>query len=39
MKYKLSALESFWYYASVILSFGFWFTVKVVMKKVLSEGK
>lgn len=39
MKYRMSALENFWYYFSVIFSFGFWFTVKVVMKKVLSEGK
>lgn len=37
MKYKMSFLENFWYYVMVILSFGFWFTVKCVMKKALSE--
>ena len=37
MKYKLSFLENFWYYVMVILSFGFWFTVKCVIKKAMSE--
>jgi len=36
-KYKLSGLESFWYYLSVICSLGFWYTVKVVIKKAMSE--
>ncbi len=36
-KAKLSAWEQLWYYLSVILSLGFWFTVKVVIKKALSE--
>ena len=36
-EYRLSGLESFWYYASVILSLGFWYTIKVVIKKAMSE--
>lgn len=35
--WKLSGLENFWYYVAVITSLGFWFTVKCVMKKALSE--
>ena len=37
MKYKLSKHEKLWYYISVIFSLGFWYTVKVVIKKALSE--
>lgn len=34
---KLSAIETLWYYLSVILSLGFWFTIKVVIKKAMIE--
>ena len=32
---KLTGWENFWYYTAVILSLGFWFTIKVVIKKAL----
>lgn len=35
--YKLSFIENLWYYLSVIVSFGLWYTVKVVIKKALNE--
>lgn len=36
-EFRLSFLEKMWYYTSVILSFGALYTVKVVIKKALSE--
>ena len=36
-KYDLTFLENIWYYLSVVCSLGLWFTVKVVIKKALSE--
>lgn len=37
MKKDLSFGEKLWYYAIVILSLGFWFGVKVVIKKAIIE--
>lgn len=34
---KLGALETLWYYAMNILTLGFWYTVKVVIKKAILE--
>lgn len=36
-EYKLSGFESFWYYLSVFVTLGYWYTVKVAYKKALSE--
>lgn len=36
-RWILSGLETFWYYCAVILSLGAWYTVKVVIKKAMSE--
>ena len=37
MNKKLSAWESFWYYLTVITSFGAMFGLKVVIKKAILE--
>lgn len=39
MNKKLSTIESFWYYFSVIFSFGIWYTVKVVIKKAILDAE
>jgi hypothetical protein len=36
---KLTGLESFFYYFSVILSFGFYWILKIVIKKAIIESK
>jgi hypothetical protein len=36
-RWKLSTLETFWYYLVVICTFGFWYTIKMVIKKAMSE--
>lgn len=36
-EYRLSGLETFWYYLSVITTMGFWYTIKVTIKKAMSE--
>lgn len=36
-EFKLSFLEKLWYYLAVICTFGAVYTIKVVIKKALSE--
>lgn len=38
-KKSMSGLESLWYYTAVILSCGFWYTIKVVIKKAILDSQ